>query len=285
MSPVQERKNRMRNFPIVLLMCLASTMLFQRVQAQDAIAIIPLFHDRLHQAEGDVVLQLLHQRVIVFVFRNAAAVYMDATLLNTESDSITHELALPSSGHTSVRSNTHSNGILGVRMWVSGERVEPSVVEGKQTWYTIMPGFGSHEEKKISALFWLQTSLSEVDTSPGQDTLPIPEGRRGFLVDLQHASAWKNVIQSIDVSVNLRESLTGRNSRFGVDPKNYEDQRSGFLWSLQNAEPLFTDDISVLYTPPPAMISHWNTMAKLSSYIETTVYDELLKFVKSLDEE
>ena len=283
MKNVRCRMKLVRYF--MLLAGLTAASFFHSARAQDAIAIIPLFHDRLHQAEGDNILQLSHQRVIVFVYRNAAAVYMDATFLNTESDSITHELALPSEGHMGVRSNTRSNGILGVQLWVSGERIEPSISEGRETWYTIMPSFGSHEEKKIRALFWVQTSLSDVDGFAGQDTMLIPDGRRGFLIDLHHAAAWKNVIQSLDISVNLRESLTRKNSRMGVEPKNYDDQRSGFSWTLQNIEPSFSDDISVLYTPPASMASHWNTMSKLSDFVERTAYDELLRFVRTIDEE
>lgn len=258
---------------------------YNAARAQGSIAVIPLFHDRWHQSEGDNTLELTRQRVIVFVYRNAAAVYMDATFVNTESDSITHELALPSAGHTSIRSGTRSNGMIGVRLWVGGERVEPAIAEGKETWYTIAAAFGSHEEKKVRALFWVQTSLAEVDGNPGRDTMKIADGRRAFIIDMQHASAWKNNIQSVDISVTLRESLTRMNSSMGIEPKNYFDQNSGFFWSLQNIEPSFADDISVLYTPPRTMASHWNSMAKLSEFITTIAYGELLAYVKQLDEE
>ena len=264
---------------------LVATVFLCDVRGQGSIGIIPLFHDRTDRVEGDDIVQLTHQRVIVFVYRNAAAVYMDAGFVNTESDSIKHEIALPSSGHTSIRSSARSNGILGVRLWVGGERVEPATEEGKVKWYTITPAFGSHEEKSIRALFWIETAMSNADAVAGQDSSPIAEGNRALLVDLEHASAWKDVIQSVDVSVTLRESLTRRNAQVRVEPKNYVDQNAGYLWSMQDVEPSFNDDISILYTPPGMMTSHWNTRAKLSDYMTTTVYDELLRYVRQLDEE
>ncbi|MBI1803377.1 MAG: hypothetical protein HY033_09025 [Ignavibacteriae bacterium] len=266
-------------------LALATISQFAFGQSANSAALIPLFHDRVHQHIGDERLQLMSQRVVVFVYHNAAAVYLDAHFVNTESDSLTHELALPSKGHTSAQSGTISNGILGVKLWIAGERVEPSVDEGKETWYTIAPAFGSHEEKHIRALFWVQTSLADVDSVPSVDSATIHAGKRVLVVDLQHAAAWKDVVQSLDVSMVLREGLTKRNSRMDLEPKNYLDDHSTFFWSLQNVEPSFSDDISIVYTPPTAMASHWNTMAKLSDYITGTVYDELLGYVQQLDEE
>ena len=253
-------------------------------QENSSIAIIPLFHDRLQPRGGDERIQLQSQRVIIFVYRNAAAVYLDAHFLNTESDSLTHDIALPSTGHMSIHSNIVSNGIFGAKLWVSNEHLELSISEGNRVWCSIAPSFASHEEKTVHALFWVQTSLADIGSAMGEDSALIPDGRRGFLVDMQHASAWKDIIQSLDVTIVLRESITQKNSRVSVEPKNYFTQHSAYFWSLENVEPSFSDDISFLYSPTTTMTSHWNTLAKLSEYTVHTAYDELLNYVQKLDE-
>jgi len=267
----------------MMFVTLIAAGFFHGAHAQGSIAVVPLFHDRLHQSVEDEKVQLLSGRIVVFVYQNAAAVCADVHFVNTKSDSLTHEVALPSTKHASIRSSSVSNGLFDVEIWVDSERVEPSLDTSGGEWYTIHPSFGPHEEKKIRALFWVQTPMMHGDSPAGRDTAIIPEGKRALVVDLEHAEPWMDVIQSLDVIAIPREGMTLRNARVGVEPKNYFDQDGGYLWAFRDIEPSFSNDISILYSPPPTRISHWNTRAKLAAYMTTAAYGEILAYLRQLD--
>jgi hypothetical protein len=258
-------------------------------QQKEYIAIIPTFHDRLNTSGNESSLQLQNQRFILFVYRNAVAVYSEADFVNTGMDTLSQEFALPSTGHDengAEQDGRISSGILSTQLWVEGERIDPELVNGSnEDWYTIQSHFSPGEQHKVKALFWAQTSLTDVDSLPGLDTVDIPIGKRGFIIDLAHATVWNNVIQSIDVSIVLKVGLSFQKNSFDVEPATYDIQDSTITWALKYIEPSTDDNITVSYTPSGTWKSSTNTMAKLSGYIVKKVYDNLLYYVEQTNQE
>ncbi len=283
----QSSRNLMRNIHCLRCICLlflSIAPLYVSVAQEKAYwAIIPTFHDRLNTSGGESPLRLQSQRFVLYVYRNAVAVYSEADFVNTSMGMLSQELALPSTGHKENGDEPGgriSNGILSVRLWVEGERVEPELIHvGDEDWYTIQSRFTPGEERKVKAVFWAQTSLTNIDATPGLDTAAITVGKRGFIVDLSHAAVWNSVIGSLDVTVVLKGGMSFENDSFVAEPGTYDLQDSTITWSLADTEPSQSDNIVVSYSPSGSWSSTPNTMAKLSTYIVKKVYDNLLYFV------
>jgi hypothetical protein len=252
-------------------------------------AIIPAFHDRVITSGHESVLQLQRQRFVLFVYRNAVAVSSDADFLNTGVDTVTQEFALPSTGHSEIGDEPGgriSNGILSVQLWVEGQRIAPDFIHaGNEDWYTIRSRFAPGEHRRVKAVFWAQTSLADVNSLPALDTVVIPLGKRSFVLDLSHATVWKNIIETIDVTVVLKGGISFQRDSLSCEPDTYHLQDSTITWSLRNIEPSPSDNIAVSYRPSGNWGSAPNTMAKLETYIVKSVYDRLLDYVRQSDEE
>ena len=267
---------------------LSGLVFSSHAQDQNFIAIVPAFMDRQHTDEWGSPLQLTQQRFILQLYRNAAAVYSEADFINSSEDTVTAELSLPSTGfhlgnHTSWA--YQSNGLLGVRLWVAGERIEPELILNEQVeWYTIHPVFPSGIVTKIKTLFWVQTSLSDVDSIPGIDTIVILPGVRGLVLDIADASVWKEAISSVEATVIMKEELSPRDTLL-VDPDNYETTDSTLIWNLSDVEPDLFDNILIKYNSTDRQHLPMNTMEILNAYIIREGYDELLEYVSRLDEE
>jgi hypothetical protein len=261
------------------------------ILAQDArsYAIIPAFHDRVNSSGIESPIRLTSQRFIIFVYRNAVAVYSEARLVNTGYDSLTSELSLPSTGHRDNGPGSDgdvSNGILSVRMWVEGARVSPEVVQsGNADWYTIPVRFAPGIQRTVKAMFWAETSITDVDSLPGLDTIPIPPGPRGFTVDLSHASVWNDVIHSVNIAVVLKGGLAFDKDTVSALPETYERQDSVVSWEFRDLEPGPADNPVVRYSPNGPWPRGTNTMARLSAYIVTKVYDELVYFAERQEQQ
>lgn len=253
-------------------------------QRKQYIAIIPAFHDRVVTAGSENILQLKRQRFVLFVYRNAVAVSSEADFLNTGGDTLSQEFALPSTGHEDNGDRPDSrtsNGILTVRLWVEGERVTPALIhDGNEDWFTIRARFAPGDRRRVKAEFWAQTSLTNVSSLPGLDTVAIPAGPRGFMLDLYHAAAWKKPIEKIDVAVVLKAGLQFGQDAFSAEPDEYQVQDSTITWTFMDMEPAPDDNIRVYYTPAGNWGSTPNTMARLSTYIVRKVYDSLLDYVE-----
>jgi len=273
-----------------LFLCLLLFGVFHQSHAQDqnVIAVIPPFMDRQHTDESGSPLQMTRQRFILLLYRNAAAIYSEADFINTGDDTITAELGLPSTGY--LEKNTtlfpyQSNGLLGVRLWVSGERLEPDVkYDGPIQWYTINPDFPPGGSTNLKALFWVQTSLTDVDSIAGLDTVEISDGERGLLIDVAGAAVWREAVNTIEITVMMREGLTSQDTLV-VDPDNYDASDSTIGWTMHNVEPSLFDNILVKYSSGIHHVSKSDTMEKLAEYIERRGYDELLEYIDQLDEE
>jgi hypothetical protein len=217
------------------------------------------------------------------------AVYSEANFVNTGVDTLIQEFALPSTGHDENGDEPGgriSNGILSVQVWVEGERVSPDMMhEGSEDWYTIRARFGPGERHKIRSVFWAQTSLTDIDLLPGLDTVAIPVGERGFMLDLSHAAVWNNVIERIDVAVVLKGGMSFQQDAFSAEPDTYDLQDSTMTWSLKTVEPSQSDNIVVSYRPSGTWGSSTNTMARLSTYIVKKAYDNLLYYVAQTQQE
>jgi hypothetical protein len=250
-------------------------------------AMIPIFHDRLNSSGRESLAQLRRQRFVAFVYRNAVAVSSEAEFVNTGSDSLFQEFALPSTGHEENGDEPGrriSNGLLSIQLWVEGERLVPEFThEGNEDWYTIRARFAPGGRRTVRAVFWVQTSLADVDGLPGLDTAEIPVGKRGFVLDLSHATVWNNVIEKIDVTVVLRGGMTFQRDSFSAEPDAYDLQDSTIAWSFRNVEPSPRDNIIVSYTPSGPWGTDTNTMAKLATYIVGKGYENLLQYVRQLD--
>jgi hypothetical protein len=258
-------------------------------QGREYLAMVPPFHDRLGTPGAESSLQLVRQRFIIFVYRDAIAVYSDADFTNTGKEPVTQEFALPSTGHDEngpAAGGRISSGILSVQLWVAGERVVPQLVnDGDEDWYVIQTELEPGEQKKVKALFWAQTSLADLDSLPGLDTVMIAEGNRGFMVDLSHSSSWNGTIAALQVDVVLKEGLNLEQASFSADPDTYEVRDSSLVWELYDVEPSASDNIVVSYASYGNNGPANNTMARLSAFIVRTVYDELLDSVRSMDED
>ena len=258
-------------------------------QGKEYSAIIPTFHERAHTSGRESSLQLQRQRFVLFVYRNAVAVYSVADFVNTGTDELSQEFALPSTGHKENDVDPDgriSNGILSVQLWVEGERVVPDVLhDGNEDCYTIRARFVPGERRRIKAVFWAQTSLADVDSLPGLDTAAIPIGKRGFMLDLSHATVWNNVIERIDVTVVIKGRMTFRGDAFSAAPEEYDLQDSTMSWSFRNVEPSPWDNIVVSYTPSGKWGSATNTMARLATYIVGSVYERLIQYSRQIEEE
>jgi hypothetical protein len=261
------------------------------LQAQDKnyLAIIPPFHSRQELSAPEGMLQLVRQRFVLFVYRNAVAVYSEGDFRNTGVDSMDQELALPSTGHSAPRDEGDervSNGILSVQIWVEGERIAPHFIhEGNEDWYTIQGRFAPGELKRVKALFWAQTSLTDVDALPGNDTTVIVDGQRGFMVDLCHAAIWKGIVRLVEVHAVFREGLTSRSPLFDAEPDTYDLEDSTLTWEMRDIEPSTGNNIMVEYMSTEGQSPTLNTMAALSPYIVATGYDELTDFARNRLEE
>lgn len=255
-------------------------------QSGDYIAIVPTFHDRLNASQIEGTLQLKRQQFLLFVYRNAVAVYSEADFINNGTDTIAQELALPSTSHDENGDEPGgriSNGILSVKLWIEGEPIGTEVVNDNDgDWYTIQAQFPPGEERKVKSLFWAQTSLTDIDSLPGLDTAKIKLDQRGFMIDLDHASAWNNVIESIDIQAVLQGGLAIGPDSFQITPDTYEIQDSILTWSFTNIEPSANGNILVMYKPSGNWQSTTNTMAKLSAYIVKKVYDKLINYSDQL---
>jgi hypothetical protein len=258
-------------------------------QEREYIAMIPPFHDRLNTTGAEGPLQLNQQRFVLFVYPNAVAVYSEADFVNTSMETRIQEFALPSTGHDEngiLRGGRISTGILSVQLWVQGERITPDFINnGNEEWYTIRTQFAPGEQRKVKALFWAQTSLADVDSMPGLDTVVISDGNRGFMFDISHAAVWNGPIQTISINAVLMQGMDVKQASFNADPHTDEMQDSTLTWKLYNTEPSASNNIFVWYSSVGKQEPEYNTMAKLSTYIVNTVYDNLRNYVRKIDEE
>jgi hypothetical protein len=278
----------MVTLPHSLALCLLLTLFPMAgiIHAQgEYTAMIPPFHDREHQFGTDDVLQLTHQGFVLFVYRNAVAVYTEADFVNTGPGPLVHELALPSTGHDEngdAPGGRISNGIRSVQLWVEGERAIPDLeTDGDNvSWYTIRAAFKGYEHRKVKGLFWAQTLLTSTDEAPGLDTTSIAAGERGFVLDLCHAAVWKSNIDSLDVTVVLHDGLDMQGATVRAKPETYESQGATLLWHMNNVEPSLEDNIAFYYTAGMSATLQFGTMAGLSRFITHEGYDELVRYVR-----
>ena len=258
-------------------------------EEREYIAMIPPFHDRQNIAGTNGPLQLNNQRFVVFVYKNAVAVYSEADFVNTSMEAYIQEFALPSTGHDEndiAPGGRISTGIFSIQLWLQGERIIPEFINnGREDWYVIRTQFAPGEQKKVKALFWAQTSPVNIDPSPGLDTAVISDGNRGFMFDLAHAAIWNGPIETISIKIILMQGLDVKQGSFNIDPQTYEAQDSTLSWKFNYIEPSSSDNISVLYSSVGKQGTEYNTMAKLSTYIVKNVYDLLRDYVRKMDEE
>ena len=256
-------------------------------QPKGYIAIIPSFHSRQNTTGTRSPLELRNLKFIIYIYENAAAVYSETDFINQSDNFIEQELALPSKGHNEndIESVSRiSNGILSIQLWVQGEKVNPQFIkDGDEEWYTIQLKLKPHESRKVKSLFWAETALTDISYFPGLDTVVIANGKRGFLIDLAHASVWNRSIQSIDITVILKDGIfpTWETYSAGLPTYNLED--STLTWSMKNIEPTTNNNVLVKYESDKNSDLTKNTMAKLSAFIVKKVYGKLLYFISQMN--
>jgi hypothetical protein len=271
---------------MVLLITLFS---LTKAQEKKYLAIIPTFHDRLNTSGSEGPLRLQSQQFVLFVYQNAVAVYSEADFVNTGMNTLSQEFALPSTGHDAngvQQGGRISTGILSARMWVQGKRIVPDFMDnGNEEWYVIRTQFAPGERQKIKALFWAETSFTDLDSLPGLDTVMISNGKRGFMIDLEHTAIWNGPIETLSINAILMQGMDAKQEAFSADPDTYQFQDSTFSWKFQNIEPTAFDNIVVQFSSIGNQVSEYNTMAKLSAYIVKVAYNNLLNYVGKMDEE
>jgi hypothetical protein len=269
-----------------MFLCLAHLNL-SSAQEKEYMAVIPAFHDRLNTSGRESSLLLHSQQFVLFIYQNAVVVYSEADFVNAGEDTLSQEFALPSTGHDENGDEPGgriSSGILSVQLWLGGERVVPDVIQDRdQDWCTILSQIVPGGQRKVSAIFWAQTSLTDVDSLPGLDTFPIAAGKRAFMVDLSHASIWKGAIDFVRITVVFKDGMSFQRDQFSAEPNTYDLQDSTMTWSFRNLEPSPSDNIVVSYIPAGRRTLPSNTMAKWSAHIVRDVYDTLLYYVKQTE--
>jgi hypothetical protein len=258
-------------------------------QEQRYCSILPPFHSRLTAAGSESPMRLERQTFVLFVYRNAVVVHSAAEFVNGSADTLDQEFALPSTGHDengAAPGGRLSTGLYDVQMKVQGERVAPGLEhDGDGDWYTIRTAVAPGDRRTVEALFWAETSLAEIDSLPGLDTAAIAPGRRGFLIDLAHAGAWNGAIEDIDITMVLRSRLSLKRDAFALVPDSYDTEDSTVTWSFLGLDPAAGDNVEVSYAPAGPWGLQPDTMARLSSYIVTKAYDEILHLVRESEEE
>ncbi|MEO8398736.1 MAG: hypothetical protein ABI550_02855 [Ignavibacteriaceae bacterium] len=256
-------------------------------QSDDYIGIIPPFHNREALSNNETQVELNRQLFILFAYKNAVAVYSESDFINNSDNFVDQEFSLPSTGYDVNGDDPGgrlSNGIWNVQLWIQGERNNPQFIrDGSEEWYTVRAKFDPHENLKIKALFWAETSLTDIDSLPGFDTTIIVNGKRGFLIDLGHAAIWNNVIESITTFVVLHDGVNSGNNNFSAVPETYQEEDSTLTWDMEYIEPSESDNIIVNYESEEKNDSTSNTMAELSSFIVKYVYDQLLDYADQLN--
>ena len=275
---------RYMSFYFLLLVIISSIHL--PAQTKDYMAIIPPFHSRQNITGTESPLELRNLQFVIFVYENAVVAYSESDFINQSENAIEQELAIPSTGHNVNGGNPGSrisNGILSIQLWVEGEKVNPQFLkEGDEDWYYIQAKFQPHESHKVKALFWAETSPEDIDYFPGLDTIIIPNGRRGFLIDLAHASVWKSTIQSTNITVVLKDGIFPSWETYSAGPPSYDLIDSTLGWSMKYVEPSTNDNVLVKYESFNNSDTPTNTMAKLSSFIVKKAYGQLLYFVSQM---
>jgi hypothetical protein len=241
------------------------------------LAIIPPFLDRQHRDDWESTLQLTRQEFVVFLYRDAAVVYSEADFVNTGSDTLRVELGLPSTGFATNQESGGqdiSSGIRDVRLWLTRERIKPMLHhEGQVDWLTVTAVFTPQVQTTMKALFWVETPTGN---DPGDRAISIP---------VSEAAIWKDAINSVDVTVILKEGITADDSSFEADPDSYSVEDSVLTWSFGDIEPSQSDDISILYNSTQPHFIDAGIRGKLSKFIIERVYDEMLDYVRESEEE
>jgi hypothetical protein len=261
----------------ILIVFISNTVIACPQSEGNPLAIIPPFLDRQHRNDWETTLQLARQEFVVFLYRDAAVVYSEADFVNTGSDPLRVELGLPSKGFACDEKSGGqdiSSGIRDVQLWLARERIGPILhQEGEVDWLTVTAVFSPQVQTTIKALFWVETPAG---SDPGDRAIEIP---------VSQAAIWEDVINSVDVTVILKEGITTDDSLFEADPDNYSVEDSVLTWSLENIEPSQSDDISILYNSPQPHFIDASIRENLSEFITGHVYDEILEYVRESEEE
>lgn len=265
---------------LILMVSMLCGSAITRGQGNEYRAVIPFFLPRDAQNTTPSSLQLKKQRFILFQYQNAVAVYSEALFSNESDESLNVEIGLPSTGFRPLQPEDDSivsNGLLGVRIWVDGERRETRIdTDDTIEWFTITPLFRPHEETTVKSMFWVQTSLANVDSLPGYDTIPIPRGPRFFMIDLAGSAVWREAINELHVVLVLKDGLALRDAGFSAEPRTYEARISDLIWTSEDVEPTVGDAISVRYSARKA--TSFTTMGKAAEFITRRVYDDLEEY-------
>jgi hypothetical protein len=261
-------------FFIGFFLCSAAA---QTLMQSNPVAIIPPFLDRLHRDDWESTLQLARQEFVVFLYHDAAVVYSEADFANTGTDTLRVELGLPSTGYTignGLAEQDVASGIFGVQLWVSGERIRPKVHrDGDAEWVTVTPTFTPQVQTTVKALFWVETAI-------GGDS-----GDRAIGIPLSQSAIWKGLINSIDVTVVLKEGLASSDSLFQADPDPSSIEDSVLTWSFSEIEPNTDQDISILYHSSRNQALSEDERESLSRFVIEHAYDEILEYARESDEE
>ena len=262
---------------LILLGLLGRMALASPPKQSNRVAIIAPFLDRQHRDDWESTLQLARLEFVVFLYQDAAVVYSEADFVNTGTETMRTELGLPSAGFIAGAGSSEqdiSRGILGVRLWVAGERFEPEIRrDGDVEWFTITPVFKPQVQTRVKSLFWVETTV-------GNDPAD-----RAVGILLSHAAIWKDVINSVDVTVVLKEGLTVADSLFEADPDNYSVEDSVLTWSFWNIDPTANEDISILYSSHRNQALDSIARESLSRFIIEQAYDEMLEYVREIEED
>jgi hypothetical protein len=135
----------------------------------------------------------------------------------------------------------------------------------------------------VKALFWAETSLANIEDLPGLDTTIITNGKRGFLIDLAHAAKWKSTIESINITIILKDGIFPSWETYSAGLPSYNLKDSSLTWSMKYIKPSTNDNVLVKYESFNNSDSTTNTIAKLSTFMVKQAYGELQYFVSQLD--
>jgi hypothetical protein len=254
-------------------------------QETDTLAVLPPYLQRDEEEEN---IEMVSMRIMIALYRNGAAVYSEAAFRNNSSYQQNVEVGLPSDGFSTTGPGgapLSSKGLLGLEMWVGGEKVLPDAEKfGDELWYLIMPLFPEERELTVRCRFWISTTEGPYPDNPSADSTRFGAGKRILVVPLQRSAMWSGFISNATVALKFMDGWADLDSGCVIQPENFDMQDSLIIWSLDDLEPSADQDILIQCETGEIGGGRLNSLSGMSAYFTETGYRDLMDAVDQQDQ-
>ena len=252
---------------------------------EDTLAVLPPYLQRDGEEEN---IEMVSMRIMIALYANGAAVFSEAAFRNNSSYQQNVEVGLPSDGFSASGPDgipLSSKGLLGLEMWVGGEKVLPDAEQyGDELWYLIMPSFPEEGQLTIRCRFWMSTTEGPYPDNPSADTTLFDAGKRTLVVPMQRSAMWSGFISNATVAVKFIDGLADPDSGCVIRPEDFVMQDSLIVWSLDNLEPSADQDIVIQCETGGTGGGRLNSLSEMSAYFTETGYKDLMDAVDQQDQ-